>query len=227
MARGHDITHLPCKFCDYPKGDWKKCPRCDAPRRNVGKWLAEKWNVDVKQALFHRDGSFWDKLTKFPGALFDPAGYVIFHKEEEFTNSNNLIIKNKTNTKRGLRLPEFAEYNIGNPPLKRFFPENDEEEIKDGSGFIYALTNPAWPKWVKIGRTIQDDVNNRLDDYQTYSPLQDYEPIGHVDVSDAVSAEQKAHAIARVLSGEDAWNSREWFRLSHEHAKLILSSVES
>ena len=80
---------------------------------------------------------------------------------------------------------------------------------------------------MKIGRIIQDNVNSRLDDYQTYSPFQDYESIGHVDVSDAVSAEQKAHAIARILAGEEAWNSREWFRISHEHAKLILSSVKS
>lgn len=39
--------------------------------------------------------------------------------------------------------------------------------------FIYVVINPAWPSYVKIGRT--NDIKRRLEIYQTHSPLRDYE----------------------------------------------------
>ena len=45
---------------------------------------------------------------------------------------------------------------------------------EDGAqeGYVYVITNKAWPEWVKIGRAI--DANDRLRSYQTNSPLRDY-----------------------------------------------------
>lgn len=39
-------------------------------------------------------------------------------------------------------------------------------------GYIYILSNPAWPEKIKIGVTI--DVPSRLSTYQTSSPYRDY-----------------------------------------------------
>lgn len=39
-------------------------------------------------------------------------------------------------------------------------------------GFIYSIGNPAWPNYLKLGRTT--DVIKRLASYQTYSPHRDY-----------------------------------------------------
>ena len=39
-----------------------------------------------------------------------------------------------------------------------------EARNDDGSGFVYAITNPSWPGWVKIGMTI--DMDARLAAYQ-------------------------------------------------------------
>jgi hypothetical protein len=39
-------------------------------------------------------------------------------------------------------------------------------------GFIYSIGNPAWPNFLKLGRTT--DVIKRLATYQTYSPHRDY-----------------------------------------------------
>ena len=40
-------------------------------------------------------------------------------------------------------------------------------------GYIYIITNKAWPEYVKIGRT--HNTKNRLKSYQTSSPFRDYE----------------------------------------------------
>ena len=39
-------------------------------------------------------------------------------------------------------------------------------------GFIYIITNPAWPNWCKIGLTI--NLQKRLNGYNTHAPLRDY-----------------------------------------------------
>ena len=53
----------------------------------TGKELAQQWQVPVKHALYHRDGIWYNHLRHFPGALFDPNGYVIFNTESEYKNS--------------------------------------------------------------------------------------------------------------------------------------------
>ena len=38
-----------------------------------GNQLIERWEIPARQALFHRDRTFYEHLTRFPGALCDPA----------------------------------------------------------------------------------------------------------------------------------------------------------
>ena len=44
----------------------------------TGRNLNEKWKVGAKHALYHKDGTWYERLEKFPGALFDPYGYILF-----------------------------------------------------------------------------------------------------------------------------------------------------
>src|SRR5687768_16085757 len=46
--------------------------------RLTGDLLARRWKVSVRHALYHRDGTWYNNLRRFPGALFDPHGYVVF-----------------------------------------------------------------------------------------------------------------------------------------------------
>ena len=41
------------------------------------------------------------------------------------------------------------------------------------AGYVYVITNAAWPEWVKVGMAI--DADDRLNGYQTSSPFRDYE----------------------------------------------------
>ncbi len=44
-----------------------------------GKYFKDLWKVNVKHALYHQDGTWYENLRYFPGALFDFNGIYYFH----------------------------------------------------------------------------------------------------------------------------------------------------
>ena len=92
------------------------------------------------------------------------------------------------------------------------------DSIKEG--YVYAITNPAWPEWVKIGMAV--DANDRCNGYQTSSPFRDYK-IEHVVVTNnRRAAEAEAHKAATKMAKEVRG---EWFKLDIELAKNILNNL--
>jgi len=92
------------------------------------------------------------------------------------------------------------------------------DSIKEG--YVYAITNPAWPEWVKIGMAI--DADDRCNGYQTSSPFRDYK-IEHVVVTNnRRAAEAEAHKAATKMAKE---TRGEWFKLDIELAKTILNNI--
>jgi len=53
----------------------------------TGQQLNREWGVGVHHPLYHKDGSYYNHLRYFPGALFDPEGYVVFKTEKEYLSS--------------------------------------------------------------------------------------------------------------------------------------------
>jgi hypothetical protein len=47
----------------------------------------------VKQARFHKDGTWYHRLREFPGALCDPQGFIVFMTEAAFLNYDGLVLK--------------------------------------------------------------------------------------------------------------------------------------
>jgi hypothetical protein len=92
------------------------------------------------------------------------------------------------------------------------------EEDKTPDGFVYVLINPAWPDCVKIGSAV--DVQSRLDQFQTGSPLRDYEMVYSVYTHDRLKAERACHAALAHARLEG-----EWFSCSVEWAKVVLNNV--
>lgn len=56
--------------------------------------------------------------------------------------------------------------------LKLAYKHNNMSAKGIKAGYVYLITNPAWPEMVKVGSAI--DVIDRLNSYQTYSPYRDY-----------------------------------------------------
>ncbi len=71
-------------------------------KRVTGVGLARQWKVLVKHALYHKDGVWYNNLERFPGALFDPNGYVVFASEDAWRRCPYLSIGKETNVRAGI-----------------------------------------------------------------------------------------------------------------------------
>jgi hypothetical protein len=82
-------------------------PAADAGRSSgrlglTGSQLNKEWAVGARHALFHRDGTWYENLERFPGALFEPDGYVLFKTKKDYESSPYISIGAKTNIPKGI-----------------------------------------------------------------------------------------------------------------------------
>jgi len=90
---------------------------------------------------------------------------------------------------------------------------------KDPSGDVYIIGNPAWNGWVKVGKAV--DAKDRLNSYQTSSPLRDYVLYYSHKCFNRNTSEKKAHkALAKKFDKRN-----EWFYCNPEDAKEILERI--
>jgi hypothetical protein len=95
---------------------------------------------------------------------------------------------------------------------------NAYNKIKEG--YVYAISNPAWEDWVKIGMAV--DAEDRCNGYQTSSPLRDYKLKHSIFVEDRRLAELEAHATIQKM-GYD--RRGEWFKVDIPTVKIILDKI--
>jgi len=70
-------------------------------------------------------------------------------------------------------------------------------------GFVYVITHPSWPGYVKIGRAF--DPQSRLNGYQTGCPHRAYELKHSVYFHNCVKAEKEMHMRLAPLRQEGEW----------------------
>ena len=91
---------------------------------------------------------------------------------------------------------------------------------KHVAGHIYIVTNPAWPEWVKVGMAVH--ATNRLKDYQTSSPLRNYELAYAYPTEDRRASEKEAHNLVEQHASE---RRGEWFKIDTQRAVHLLSTI--
>ena len=96
----------------------------------------------------------------------------------------------------------------------------DRAEATEKRGFVYVITNPAWPDSVKVGRAF--DPEARLRGYQTSCPDRDYELYAAVYFEDCHWAEKEMHA--RLLP---CGHGGEWFNISPFLARHEINKLRS
>ena len=102
---------------------------------------------------------------------------------------------------------------------------NNYKQIKEG--YVYAISNSAWPDWIKIGMAI--DAEDRLSSYQTSSPMRNYKLVHSVYCEDRSESERSAHILAarKAIIPWSKQDNGEWFNITESQAREILKEVES
>jgi hypothetical protein len=85
-------------------------------KRDIGKFLNKQWGVNAKQGLYRQNGTWYHNLTKFPGALFDAHGYIVFQSEEEYRNCKFLQIGKQLTVPSGIS--SIQGYILVNPEIQ-------------------------------------------------------------------------------------------------------------
>jgi len=100
---------------------------------------------------------------------------------------------------------------------------NNYKQIKEG--YVYAISNSAWPDWIKIGMAI--DAEDRLSSYQTSSPMRNYRLVHSVYCEDRSESERSAHILA-ARKAKIPWSKTdngEWFNITQSQAVDILKEI--
>ncbi len=92
-------------------------------------------------------------------------------------------------------------------------------EVDHLDGFVYVMTNPAWPEAVKVGRA--NDSDERENNYQTGSPYRDYVMRYDMYFEDCRVAEKAIHADLETHQLEG-----EWFEVSITDAVWAIQMYE-
>lgn len=94
--------------------------------------------------------------------------------------------------------------------LKIKYKKNNNSSTGIKEGFVYAIGNPAWKEFVKIGSAI--DVFDRLKSYQTSSPFRDYYLIDYYFSHNRLVEESNLHKTFEERNSE-------WCKVSDQEVK--------
>ncbi|RUT86786.1 GIY-YIG nuclease family protein [Mesorhizobium sp. M7A.T.Ca.US.000.02.1.1] len=95
-----------------------------------------------------------------------------------------------------------------------------ETRRNKGAGYVYVITNPAWPGYCKVGRTT--GLAERLRTYQTASPLRDFRLHYHRWFADACLAER---TLRRTFSAASGGAKGEWYRIHPDDAASLIDKT--
>lgn len=96
----------------------------------TGKYLNEIWNVGAKHALYHKDSSWYHVLEKFPGALFDPNGYILFATRADYENCEYLRIGKHLSVPGGIfSIPGYVLVEKQNANISRTLSTKEPDPI--------------------------------------------------------------------------------------------------
>jgi hypothetical protein len=78
-------------------------------RTGSGRELNRRWGIGASHVFYHRDGTWFHVLERFPGALCDPHGYVLFSDKEQYAKSPHLRIGVRTAVPKGInQMPTYV-----------------------------------------------------------------------------------------------------------------------
>jgi hypothetical protein len=119
--------------------------------------------------------------------------------------------------------PEWANYSFSTELAVPFEDDdNPIDEDNDRKGWVYVISNQAWEDWVKIGCTV--NPAKRFDNYNTYSPLRNFEHHCWKRCEKAYESEQRIHTHLRNKLPPDSCEY-EWFKITPHSAEEVLRQL--
>jgi hypothetical protein len=85
-------------------------------KTGLGRRIAQQWGVEARHALYSKDGNWFIRFRRFPEALLDPNGYILFQTENEFLECSYLRIRQRVHVPGGIsNIPGYRRVVAGQP----------------------------------------------------------------------------------------------------------------
>tara|TARA_R100000388_G_scaffold39879_1_gene30757 strand:- start:266 stop:820 length:555 start_codon:yes stop_codon:yes gene_type:complete len=161
----------------------------------------------VKTKPIFQDGEWWYVRPEGTATAGKRERYSQYHKN----NDVRMFIDGKyIPTSHPLHKP--GRYKS----LDDAWSHSEIEQTKEGE--VYAITNPAFPDWVKVGCAVNAD--DRCKGYQTSSPFRDYQIIARMSVEDRRLQESEMHKVFEHFAKE---RRGEWFKIESLLAIMLFN----
>jgi hypothetical protein len=72
-------------------------------KSDFGSRLANEWKIPASHVLYDKNGKFYMPLERFPGALCDHNGYVLFPSERDYQQCPDVQIGSGLNIRVHIR----------------------------------------------------------------------------------------------------------------------------
>lgn len=80
----------------------------DTLNKHTGRSLSKLWGINVRHALYRENGTWYHHLERFPGALFDANGYILFQTEAEYRSCKYLRLGKHLHVPEGIySIPDY------------------------------------------------------------------------------------------------------------------------
>lgn len=155
----------------------------------------------------------WLEATGYEVQMDDAFIRQVYQEVLEGRHKLGAITSKKTRSRAYKLQYDFVRRDL----LKIQYKRNNFSAKGIKAGYVYAIGNPAWKEFVKVGSAI--DVVDRLNSYQTSSPLRDYYLIDYFCVYDRLDAEKRIHAMYERNS--------EWCKVSEADIKVAFKALKA
>ena len=142
----------------------------------------------------------------------DPMFAFLYYKECQFYGEITKSISPRNISSIVKKQIDFIQKSV----INIMYEENNRSAKGISSGYVYAISNPAWENYIKIGSTI--DVYDRLSSYQTSCPMRDYVLVEYIYTDDRLSLERE------VISMFESRN--EWVIATPSQIKSVLNKLK-
>jgi len=233
---GEDALHSRCKACDTSRKRLQSAAARNhgfKKARNDEKWIAlsrpERADITTSfmEYLRHNDHPIIENL--------DP-GYCAAYGFKGTPSITDVVAskkpkRQKVRVRSGPKLkamPRIESFTPGIPHHEKLVSIRERNSVERArmaneqttlsEGFVYVITNPAWPGKVKIGSAL--DYVSRLNSYQTGDPFRSYALV-HVEYfEDRKGAENTIHhaQLDKRVNGE-------WFSVSPILAQEMITDL--
>jgi len=104
--------------------------------RISGKILNEQWKIGARHVLYNHNGIWYHQLRRFPGALCDSQGYVLFQTKDDFLKCSFLRINKDVACRVGIQqIPGYVYCEV-QPAIDVALPTRPERVNQGGSRII-------------------------------------------------------------------------------------------